>query len=93
MIEWYEFVNDDRLTMKVEFWRRAAFVHCTIHKPVSGTRAVRVVFPPMCDMLRAIGHKVVYALVEGERRERFCKMFGLRTERRFGALTLMKKEI
>lgn len=65
--EWYTMVDDERGTLKLEFNRRAVFLHLSLWKPMDGLRAVRAYFPYLKAVLRNLGYRFVHVIIpEGD---------------------------
>ena len=75
---WLDVLDDERGTLRLEFWRGYAFVHTTFRKRIAAMRFGRRMFPHLKRWLKAVGHEFVYVYIpEGdEMLHRFQKYFG-----------------
>lgn len=92
--EWYTVVDDRRGTLKLEFFRRMAFIHLVFRLPMDGMRAARALFPEVKAMLRNLGYRFVHVIIpEGDQKlYRFEEKFGFREVKRHGGFILMAQE-
>lgn len=77
---WLTVIDDERGTLKVEFWRGLAFLHSQWRKPVAAMRAAKTVFPQLRSWLKRMGHEHCYVAIPlgDERLFRFERSFGFR---------------
>ncbi len=92
--EWYTVVDDERGTLKFEFFRGLAFLHLVFRLPLAGMRAARDLFPEVKRILRAVGYERVHVIIpEGdERLYRFECAFGFSEVRRYKGQIIMAQD-
>lgn len=95
MTEWYTYWSDDKLTVRIEFWKRQAHLHVELKKPLAGMKLMRAKFAELKAMLRAIGHRFVYVLIPDNDAKlyRFEELFGFEERRRGQGHILMRQGI
>ena len=88
---WLEVIDDERGTLKIEFFRGLAFVHTTFRRPVQAMRAARAYFPQVRRWLKRMGHYEVFVCIpEGDAMlERFERSFGFAEYKRLRGHIIM----
>lgn len=95
---WLTVVDDERGTLKVEFWEGLAFIHATFRRRVAAMRAAREMFPQLLNWLKRMGHDHCYVAIDpkDEKLARFERLFGFRDDPRgmclFGGSRIMARE-
>lgn len=88
---WLTAVDDERGTLKIEFYRGLAFLHLTFRLPLEGVRSVRKLFPQLKAWLKSMGHFQVLAIIpDGDaKRCRFLQAFGFKEAGRINGRIIM----
>jgi hypothetical protein len=75
---WLTVIDDERGTLKIEFYRGLAFLHASFRRRFDAMRAARRYFPQIKEWLRRMGHFFVYVAIpdDDEALLRFEKHFG-----------------
>jgi hypothetical protein len=93
--EWYTVVDDERGTLKLEFFRGMAFLHLDFRLPLAGMRAAKELFPDVKRILARLDYRRMYVIIpEGnDKLYKFEQHFGFSEEKRAGGQILMGQEI
>ena len=92
--EFYTVIEDERGTLRLEFYRRMAFVHLTFNLPLEGMRAAKHMWPELKALLSRMGYAAVHVIIpdDDERLYRFERHFGFEEIKRDGGAILMAQE-
>lgn len=88
---WLDVLDDERGTLKIEFFRGLPFLHSTFRRPLEAMRAARAYFPQIRRWLKRMGHYEVFACIpEGDAKlERFERAFGFVEYKRMNGHIIM----
>ena len=78
MVRWLTAIDDERMTLKFEFYKGMAFVHSSFKETLAGMRAAREIYPQVKAWLKRMGHDWVYVIIPrgDEKRYRCVRSFG-----------------
>lgn len=88
---WLSVIDDERGTLRIQFYRGLAFLHSTFRRPVEAMRAARANFPHIKAWLKRMGHDDVYVCIRDDDLMllRFEQRFGFREYRRVNRHIIM----
>lgn len=91
---WLTVIDDERGTLKIEFWEGLAFLHSEFRRKVSAMRAAREIFPQLKAWLKSMGHDFCYVIIDpaDKMRHRFECHFGFRDLCFFVGFLVMAQE-
>lgn len=78
MSRWLTVVDDERGTLKIEFYRGQPFLHTTFKQPMAAMRVARDYLRAVRAWLKRMGHYEVFAAVKEGNAQlyRFAERFG-----------------
>lgn len=91
---WLCVIDDERGTLKIEFWEGLAFIHSEFRRRVAAMRAARELFPQLKRWLKGMGHDHCYVVIDpADRvRHRFERKFGFRDMCMYVGFLVMAQE-
>ena len=87
-------VDDERGTLKIEFWEGLAFLHSSFRKPIAAMRHARAIFPQVLAWLKRMGHEHCYVAIDpaDSKLHRFERGFGFADMCMFNGFLIMARE-
>lgn len=92
---WLTVFDDERGTLKLEFYRGIVSVHSEFRKPIAAMRAAKAVFPDLKAWLRSLGHRHLYTAIPDDANEtllRFERSFGFSERKRMKGWLILSQE-
>ena len=88
---WLDVIDDERGTLRIQFYRGLAFLHSTFRRRIEGMRTARAYLPQIKAWLKRMGHDDVYVCIpEGDcMLYRFECLFGFREYKRINGHIIM----